>query len=385
MNRRVSAITPSITLGITAKAKELAAAGRTIFSFAAGEPDFDTPEHIKAAAVEALGKGLTKYTPTAGALELRKAIAAKLENENGIKTPPAQVVVSCGAKHSLFNLVLALCDEGDEVILPAPYWLSYPEMMRVAGADSVVVQCSQENDFKMTPDEFAAAITPRTRAVIINSPSNPIGGVYSEEELRAIAEVALKHRIYVISDEIYEKMTYDGCRHFSIASISDEMAALTITVNGFSKAYSMTGWRLGYLTGAREIVDAVDALQSHSTSGPTTFAQFAAIAALTGTQAPLQEMVAAFDERRNYMYERLTSIAGVTCVRPQGAFYMLPDIGEAGMDSVTFSEKLITDTGVAVVPGAAFGNDRTVRLSYACSMQNIENGLDRLESFIKAL
>lgn len=385
MNSRVAAITPSITLGITAKAKELAAAGKTIYSFAAGEPDFDTPEHIKAAAVEALGKGLTKYTPTAGMLELRKVIVDKLASENGIKCKPSQIVVSCGAKHSLFNLILALCDNGDEVILPAPYWLSYPEMVRMAGAKTVVVDCSQENDFKMTAQQFEAAITGKTRAVIINSPSNPIGVVYSEDELRAIADVALKHNVFIISDEIYEKMVYDGCRHFSIASISDELAALTITVNGFSKAYSMTGWRLGYLTAAQEIVDAVNALQSHSTSGPTTFAQYAAMAAITGTQEPLQKMLTAFDQRRNYIYERLTSIPGVSCVRPQGAFYVLPDIGETGMDSVSFSEKLIADTGVAVVPGAAFGNDRTIRLSYACSMQNIENGLNQLEEFIKGL
>lgn len=385
MNARVSSITPSITLGITSKARALAAAGKSICNFAAGEPDYDTPQHIKAAAVEALENGCTKYTPASGLMDLRVAIADKLNEENGLSVKPQQVVVSCGAKHSLYNLVMALCDEGDEVIVPAPYWLSYPEMIRLAGAKTVAVAGEEANDYKMTPEQLAAAVTPRTRALIINSPSNPIGVVYSEEELRALAAVALKHGIYIIADEIYEKMTYDGCRHFSIGSISDEVAALTITVNGFSKAYSMTGWRLGYLAGPADLVAAVIALQSHSTSGPTTFAQHAAVAALKGTQEPLRTMLAAFDKRRIFMYERLTAMPGVQCVRPQGAFYMLPNIHASGLDSVQFAERMIEETGVAVVPGIAFGNDETVRLSYACSMEEIETGMDRMHKFMQQL
>jgi len=294
INERVASITPSVTLGIDSKAKELAAQGKKIYSFAAGEPDFDTPEHIKKSSASALEGGQTKYTPVAGLLSLRRAIVEKLEKENGLHYTADQIVVSNGAKHSLFNIFMALCRDGDEVVIPAPYWLSYPEMVNVAGGKPVFVHCREDNDFKMTPVEFADAITPRTKAVVINSPSNPVGVVYSDAELKGLAEVAVDKGIYIVSDEIYEKMIYDNTPHFSIGSFSQEILEKTITVNGFSKAFSMTGWRLGYLAGPMDIVRAVNAFQSHSTSGPNTFAQFGGLEALKGSQECVVEMVKAF-------------------------------------------------------------------------------------------
>lgn len=385
INKRIASIPPSVTLGVTSKAKAMKAAGETVYSFAAGEPDFDTPEHIKAAAVQALSDGQTKYAPVPGLPALRSAISNKLKQENGLDYAPEQVVVSCGAKHSLFNIIMALCDEGEEVIIPAPYWLSYPEMVRVSGATPVCVNASQENDFKMTPAEFEAAITPNTKAIIFNSPSNPIGIVYTRSEIEAIVEVALRHGVYIIADEIYEKLVYDGVEHVSPGSLSAEALAMTITVNGFSKAYSMTGWRLGYFAGSEKLVKAVNALQGHSTSSPATFAQYGAVAALEGSQDCLVEMGKAFAERRNYIYDRVSSIDGVSCVKPDGAFYVLPDISSFGLGSVSFAEQLLGTEGVAVVPGAPFGVDSNVRLSYACSMENIEKGLDGFEKFLTKL
>ena len=385
INKRIASIPPSVTLGVTSKAKAMKAAGETVYSFAAGEPDFDTPEHIKAAAVQALADGQTKYAPVPGLPALRSAISNKLKVENGLDYAPEQIVVSCGAKHSLFNIIVALCDEGEEVIVPTPYWLSYPEMIRVSGATPVFVRASQDNDYKMTPEEFEAAITPKTKAIIFNSPSNPIGIVYSRSEIEAIVEVALRHNVYIIADEIYEKLLYDGAEHVSPGSLSPEAQEMVITVNGFSKAYSMTGWRLGYFAGPQKLVKAVNALQGHSTSSPSTFSQYGAVAALEGSQDCLKEMGVAFAERRNYIYERVSAIDGITCVKPGGAFYVLPDISGFGLDSVSFAEKLLTAEGVAVVPGAPFGVDGNVRLSYACSMENIEKGLDGFERFIKSL
>ncbi len=385
INKRIASIPPSVTLGVTSKAKAMIAAGKTVYSFAAGEPDFDTPEHIKSAAVQALTDGQTKYAPVTGLPALRSAISNKLKTENGLDYAPEQVVVSCGAKHSLFNIIMALCDEGEEVIVPTPYWLSYTEMIRVSGASPVLVRARQENDFKMTPEEFEAAITPNTKAIIFNSPSNPIGIVYTRSEIEAIVEVALRHGVYIIADEIYEKLLYDGAEHVSPGSLSPEALEMVITVNGFSKAYSMTGWRLGYFAGPQKLVKAVTALQGHSTSSPTTFAQYGAVAALEGSQDCLKEMGVAFAERRNYIYNRVSAIEAVSCVKPGGAFYVLPDISKFGLDSVSFAEQLLTAEGVAVVPGAPFGVDGNVRLSYACSMENIEKGLDGFERFIKTL
>lgn len=385
INKRIAAITPSITLGITAKAKAMKAEGKKVFSFAAGEPDFDTPENIKKAAADALARGETKYTPSDGAADLRAAIVAKLKRENGLDYKASQVVVSNGAKHSIFNVIMALCQEGDEVIIPAPYWLSYPEMVNIAGGTSVILDCAEADEYKMKPEAFEAAITKKTKAVIINSPSNPIGVVYTEKELRAIAKVAVKHGVYVISDEIYEKLVFGGVKHVSIGSFSKDIYDLTITVNGFSKAYSMTGWRLGYLAGPKDVVDAVSALQSHATSGPNTFAQFGGVEALNGPQDAVEVMRKAFEERRDYIYKRFAAIKGVTCVKPGGAFYILPNISSFGMDSLTFSDKLLESKGVAVVPGVSFGSDATVRLSYACSMDNIKGGLDKFEEFVASL
>ncbi|MCK5528388.1 MAG: pyridoxal phosphate-dependent aminotransferase [Kiritimatiellae bacterium] len=385
INKRIASIPASVTLGVTSKAKAMKAAGETVYSFAAGEPDFDTPEHIKAAAVQALADGQTKYAPVPGLPALRSAISNKLKVENGLNYAPEQIVVSCGAKHSLFNIIVALCDEGEEVIVPTPYWLSYPEMIRVSGATPVFVRASQDNDYKMTPEEFEAAITPKTKAIIFNSPSNPIGVVYNRSEIEKLVEIALRHNVYIIADEIYEKLLYDGAEHVSPGSLSPEAQEMVITVNGFSKAYSMTGWRLGYFAGPQKLVKAVNALQGHSTSSPSTFSQYGAVAALEGPQDCLKEMGVAFAERRNYIYDRVSAIDGITCVKPGGAFYVLPDISKFGLDSVAFAEKLLTEEGVAVVPGAPFGVDGNVRLSYACSMENIEKGLDGFERFIKSL
>jgi len=385
INERVAAIAPSVTLGIDNLAKEMASKGRKVFSFAAGEPDFDTPAHIKKAAIKALEEGQTKYTPVAGTQALRIAIAAKLEKDNGLRYDANQIVVSNGAKHTLFNIFMAICKEGDEVVIPEPYWLSYPEMVNVAGGKPVFVNCREKNDFKITPSEFEKAVTPRTKAIVINSPSNPTGVVYSGDELRAIAEVAVKHGVYIISDEIYEKMMYDGSVHVSVGSFSKEIFDRTITVNGFSKAYSMTGWRLGYFAGPAEIVKAVNAFQSHSTSGPNTFAQFGALEALRGPQDCVKEMLQAFAERRAYILKRLTSIRGISCVKPMGAFYVLPNISSFGLGSVEFAKQLLEREGVAVVPGVAFGADSNVRLSYACSIENIRHGMDRIEEFVKSL
>lgn len=387
LNERIAAIAPSLTLGMDAKAKEMKAKGRTVFSFAAGEPDFDTPEHVKEAAIKALRAGQTKYAPVAGIPALQAAIVEKFEKENGLKYEPRQVVVSNGAKHSLFNIFMALCRNGDEVIIPSPYWLSYPEMVNIAGGKCVFVRCDEKNDFKMTPAQFEAAITSRTKAVIVNSPSNPIGNVYSPEELKVLAGIAVKRSIYVVSDEIYENFLYGGARHASIAGFSKEAYDLTITVNGFSKPFAMTGWRLGYFAGPLELVKAVSAFQSHSTSGPNTFAMFGAVEALKSPESAktVATMLKAFVERRDYLYGRLTAIKGVTCPKPMGAFYMMPNISEFGLGSLQFCERLLEQEGVSVVPGIAFGSDAHIRFSYACSMDNIREGMDRFEKFIASL
>lgn len=385
INNKVAGISPSQTLAITSRAKQMAADGKEIFSFAAGEPDFDTPAHIKSAAEEALRAGETKYSPAVGLLTLRESISEKLKNDNGLTYKPKQVIVSNGGKHSLFNIFMAICNDGDEIIIPAPYWLSYPEMVRVAGGKVVPVYCREDNDFKLTPKELKKVITGKSKAIILNSPSNPIGVVYTGDEIRALAEVAVAHGLYIVSDEMYEKILYDGVEHVSVGSLSPEIFARTITVNGFSKAYSMTGWRLGYFAGPEEITKAVNALQSHSTSGPNTFAQFGAVAALRGSQECVSKMVAAFAERRAYLYGRLTGIEGITCVKPMGAFYMLPNISSFGMDSVSFAERLLEEEGVAVVPGKSFAAAGNVRLSYACSMDNIRGAMDRIEKFVAGI
>ena len=385
LSQRATILTPSLTLSIDSKAKAMKAEGLDVCGFGAGEPDFDTPEHIKAAAQAGLEMGFTKYTPSSGTPELRQAISDKFKADNGLDYKPSQVIVSNGAKHSCYNAILATCQPGDEVIIPAPYWLSYPEMVRLAGADPVFVQTTEANGWKMTADEMQDAMTPRTKMVIINSPGNPTGAVYTREELQAIVDVCVDEEILILSDEIYEKLTYDGAEHVSVASLSQAAYDLTITINGFSKAYSMTGWRLGYLGAPEAIAKAIDAIQSHSTSNPCSFAQKGALAALKGDQQPVADMREEFDMRRNYMMNRLAAIARVSVVKPQGAFYVLVNIGKLGLSSTNFADRLLSKHHVAVVPGVAFGNDGTVRLSYATSLDVIKKGLDRFEEFCKTL
>ncbi|HEX4084419.1 MAG TPA: pyridoxal phosphate-dependent aminotransferase [Chthoniobacteraceae bacterium] len=385
ISSRANSLTPSLTLSIDSKAKAMKAEGIDVCGFAAGEPDFDTPEHIKAAAIEALSKGITKYTPSSGIPDLRQAIAEKFAADNQIEYKPSQVIVSNGAKQSCFNAILATCEPGDEVVIPSPYWLSYPEMVRIAGADPVFVQTKEQNNWKMTAEEFENAMTPRTKMVILNTPGNPTGSVYTREELEKIVEVAAEEDILILSDEIYEKLVYDDTQHVSVASLSDQAYKLTITVNGFSKAYAMTGWRLGYLGAPEGIAKAIDSIQSHSTSNPCSFAQYGALAAVRGDQQPVADMRDEFDLRRNYMYDRLASISQVTAVKPLGAFYILANISRLSLTSQNFSDRLLSKANVAVVPGAAFGDDRTIRLSYATSLDIIKKGMDRFEDFCRTL
>ncbi|MGC3991209.1 MAG: pyridoxal phosphate-dependent aminotransferase [Chthoniobacteraceae bacterium] len=382
---RAAILTPSLTLSIDSKAKAMKAEGIDICSFGAGEPDFDTPEHIKAAAMASLDGGFTKYTPSSGIPELRQAIAEKFLKDNGLEYKASQIIVSNGAKHSCYNAILAICEPGDEVIIPAPSWLSYPEMVRLAGAEPVFVQTSEENNWKMTADEFQNAMTPRTKMVILNTPGNPTGSVYTREELEKLAEVALDEEIIILSDEIYEKLVYDDVKHVSIASLSKEVYDLTITINGFSKAYSMTGWRLGYLAAPESIAKAIDSIQSHSTSNPCSFAQQGGLAALKGDQQPVEDMRAEFDMRRQYMFDRLTKVPGVTAVKPEGAFYVLANISRLSLTSQNFANRLLSKANVAVVPGVAFGDDRTIRFSYATSLDIIKKGMDRFEEFCRTL
>jgi len=382
---RSTSLTPSLTLSIDSKAKAMRAEGQEVYSFAAGEPDFDTPEHIKAAAIAAIEAGFTKYTPSSGILELRQAIADKLRADNGLDYGPGQVIVSNGAKHSCLNAILATCGPGDEVIIPAPYWLSYPEMVRIAGADPVCVRTSQANGWKLTPDEFWGAMSPSTKMIILNSPGNPTGTVYTRAELEALAEVALEEDILMLSDEIYEKLVYEDATHVSVGSLSLEAKDLTITVNGFSKSYAMTGWRLGYLAAPEPIAKVIDSIQSHSTSNPCSFAQKGALAALKGDQSAITDMREEYDMRREYMFDRLSKISNLSVVKPLGAFYALANISKMNLSSQNFSDRLLSKAGVAVIPGIAFGDDATIRLSYATSLDVIKKGLDRFEQFCTTL
>jgi aspartate aminotransferase len=379
---RVQELTPSLTLAIDSKAKAMKAEGQNVIGFGAGEPDFDTPEHIKAAAMGSLDAGFTKYTPSSGIPELRAAISEKLKAENGLDYKPSQIIVTCGAKHACFNAMLATLDPGDEVIIPAPYWLSYPEMAKLVGAVPVIVPTKAENNYKITPEEFRDAMTPRTKMIIINSPGNPTGSVYTENELAGLADVALDEDILILSDEIYEKLIYDGVKHVSIATLSKDVYNLTLTVNGFSKPYAMTGWRLGYIAAPEGVAKAIDSLQSHSTSNPTSFAQKGALAAYKGSQDCVTQMVAEYDARRKLICGLLDAIPNLKYVKPQGAFYVLVDISATGQNSTQFAERLLDKQKVAVVPGVAFGDDKTVRLSYATSRANIEEGLKRIASFV---
>ena len=359
--------------------------GIDVCSFGAGEPDFDTPEHIKTAAIAALEAGFTKYTPSSGIPDLRQAVADKFLIDNGIDYKPSQIIISNGAKHSCYNAILATCQPGDEVIIPTPYWLSYPEMVRLAGADPVFVYTKEEDGWKLTAEEFENAMTPRTKMIILNSPGNPTGAVYTKEELQALANVAAEEEILILSDEIYEKLVYDDSKHVSIASLGQEYYDLAITVNGFSKSYAMTGWRIGYLGAPDPIAKAIDSIQSHSTSNACSFAQKGALAALRGDQQSVADMRDEFNLRREYMLERFSKMPHLSVVRPNGAFYVLVNISKLGLTSQNFADRLLSKANVAVVPGIAFGDDRTLRFSYATSLDVIKKGMDRFEEFCRTL
>ncbi len=384
ISKRVSGISPSVTLAITAKAKQMQKDGIDVVGFGAGEPDFDTPDNIKDAAIKAIESGFTKYTPSGGIPELKQAVCDKLKKDNGIDYKPSEVLISCGGKHTLYNIMEALLENGDEAILPSPYWVTYEEQIKMAGAKPVIVDTSKTG-FKLTAASVEKALTKKTKLLILNSPSNPTGMTVDEKEQRKIAELAVKHKFFVISDEVYEFLVYDKRKNLSIASLGEDIKKLTLTVNAVSKTYSMTGWRIGYCAGPAEIIKAMDNLQSHSTSNPCSIAQKAALEALTGPQDFLREWVKAFDERRKYMVTRLNKIKGIKCLMPEGSFYTFPDISGTGMKSMEFTEKLLEEAKVAVVPGRDFGADKNVRLSYACSMENIKKGLDRIEKFCNSL
>ncbi|MCG6136887.1 MAG: pyridoxal phosphate-dependent aminotransferase [Nostoc sp. LLA-1] len=381
---RVSKVTPSLTLAIAAKAKAMKADGIDVCSFSAGEPDFDTPAHIKAAAAKALDEGKTKYGPAAGEPKLREAIARKLKTDNGLDYKSENVIVTNGGKHSLYNLMVALIDVGDEVIIPAPYWLSYPEMVTLVGGVPVIITTDAATDYKITPEQLRQAITPKTKLFILNSPSNPTGMVYTPEEIKELAQVVVDADIFVVSDEIYEKILYDGAEHISIGSVGKEIFDRTLISNGFAKAYSMTGWRLGYLAGPVEIIKAASTIQGHSTSNVCTFAQYGAIAALESSQDCVESMLQAFAKRRQVMLDRLNAIPGLSCAKPNGAFYLFPDISKTGLKSLEFCDALLENHQVAVIPGIAFGADQNIRLSYATDMATIEKGMDRLEKFVQS-
>ena len=382
---RAASLAPSLTLAISAKAKQMRAEGGDVIGFGAGEPDFDTPQHIKEEAAKALADGFTKYTPSGGVRELREAIAEKFWQENGLRYSPSQIVVSCGGKHSCYNAIMAVCNPGDEVIIPSPYWVSYPEMAKLAGARPVVLPTMEETAFKVLPEQLAEAITNRTRLFILNSPNNPTGTVYTPEEARLLGNVCVEKGVYLMSDEIYERLLYGGATHQSAASFSREHYDHTIIVHGFAKAWSMTGWRLGFMAAPECIAQAVDAMQSHSTSHPTSFAQMGGIAALRGSQAHLADWMTQFDRRRQLALERLREMEGIRCVEPLGAFYLFPNVAGTGLRASEFCERLLEEKQVAAVPGEAFGNEDCVRLSYATSLESLEKGLERMASFVRDL
>jgi len=384
-------ISPSSTLAIDAKAKKMKAEGLDVIGFGAGEPDFDTPEHIKKVAIAAIEDGFTKYTPASGILELKQAICKKFEKDNGLDYAPAQIVVSNGAKHSLINAFQAICNPGDEIIIPAPYWVSYPEMVKIAGAVPVIIETSEQSGFKFTVEQIKQVLTKKTKALVINSPSNPTGMVYSEEELAEIADLAVERELFVVSDEIYEKLIYDGYKHVSIASLNNKIKEQTVVVNGVSKTYAMTGWRIGYTASNHEIAKIMANIQSHATSNPNSIAQKAAEAAISGEQDIINTMVSAFISRRNYMVKRINAIPGLSCVTPNGAFYVLMNIskligkeieGKKINGSDDFADVLLEKAQVALVPGSGFGIDTHVRLSYATSLSNITEGLNRIENLL---
>ena len=390
----MSAIAPSLTLAISAKAKAMKAAGESVVSFGVGEPDFNTPEHIIAAAKKALDDGQTKYTPSSGLMPLRKAICEKFKKDNGLDYEPSQIIVSNGAKHSIFNACYAVLEEGDEVIIPTPYWLTYPEVVKVCGATPVYLECAKENKFKFSAEDLKNAITPKTKMLIFNSPSNPTGAVYSEEEVRAIAKVCEEAEIFVLADEIYEKLFYNGVKPFSIAKCSEKMKELTITVNGVSKTYAMTGWRVGYLAAPKDVAKAIDSFQSHATSNACSISQYATIEALQSSEEEIAQMVNVFDKRRAKLLALISEIDGVQSVEPDGAFYVMLVVGglygksyngKQINGSIDFADALLDAEKVATIPGVSFGADDCLRLSYSLSEADIEEGLARIKRFVDSL
>lgn len=391
---RVAKVKPSETLAITAKANALRAEGRDVIGFGAGEPDFDTPDHIKQAAIKAIEAGFTKYTPVGGTDELKDAIIQKLAVDNHLEYKRSQIVVSCGAKHTLYNLAQVLIEEGDEVIVPAPYWVSYPDIVVLAGGTPVIVNTSEKEGFKMQPRQLKAAITTRTKALVLNGPSNPTGAGYSPDDLKALAVVLADTDIFIISDDIYEKILYTNYPFANMAMVDESLKDRTIVVNGVSKAYAMTGWRIGYAAGPQEIIGAMVKIQGQSTSNPTSIAQKASVAALNGDQSVVEMMVREFKKRRDYIVEALNDIQGISCLMPEGAFYVFPNVsstygssfaGRKITTSTDFIEYLLDEANVATVPGAAFGNDQHIRLSYATSMKNIEEGVKRMKNAVAKL
>ncbi len=392
--KRVSKLKPSPTLAIDAKAKAMISQGMDVINFGVGEPDFDTPDNIKEAAIKAIKNGFTKYTAVSGIDVLREAIVKKLKEDNNLIYSKNQIIVSCGAKHSLYNIAQVLFDRGDEVIIPAPYWVSYPDQVILNNAKPVIVDTNEDNNFMLNIKELKKKISKKTKAIILNSPSNPTGSAYNKNTLEEIAEIAVRKKMFVISDEIYEKIVYDGFKHISIASLNDKIKSLTIVVNGLSKSHSMTGWRIGYAAGPEEIISAMSKVQSQSTSNPASISQKAAFEALTGPQDSVGMMLAEFDKRRRYIVERLNKIEGITCRMPQGAFYVFPNVsklfgrgydGKKVKGSSDLAAYFLENAQTAVVSGDAFGADDYIRFSYATSMDALRKGLDRIEDAIKAL
>jgi aspartate aminotransferase len=384
ISSRITKVTPSLTLSITNQAKAMKARGEEVYGLAGGEPEMDTPDFIKNAAIKALQEGKTKYTPSSGIPELREAIAKKLKVENKINYDARQIIVGNGAKHSCMSAIMAVIEEGDEVIIPSPYWLSYPEMVRIAGGVPVIVETTEENNWKITPEQFEDNMSGLTKMIIINSPGNPTGAVYTADELRALGEVAISEDIVILSDEIYEHLVYGQAKHVSIASLSKELYDLTITVNGFSKAYSMTGWRLGYIAAPMALADAISDMQGHTASNPCTFAQYGALAALTVENSFVEDLRAEYDMRRQFMYNKLKSIPNISVIEPEGAFYFLVNTSKLGMKSVNLCDKLLTRYRVAAIPGIAFGNDDSIRMSYCTTLDVLNEGLTRFEEFCRS-
>ncbi|MBM7577405.1 pyridoxal phosphate-dependent aminotransferase [Jeotgalibacillus terrae] len=385
---RVKSLTPSTTLAITAKAKELKAEGKDVIGLGAGEPDFNTPDHIIEAAYESMKSGETKYTPAAGTVALKQAVADKFKRDQHITYDLPEIFVGSGAKHVLYCLFQAILNDGDEVIIPTPYWVSYPEQVKLAGGTPVIVEGKESNDYKITAEQIAEAAGPKTKAVILNSPSNPTGMVYSKEELSSIGQACMDKGLLIVSDEIYEKLLYGGTEHVSIAEISPELKEHTMIVNGVSKSHSMTGWRIGYAAGRADIIKAMTNLASHSTSNPTTTAQFGALAAYNGPQDAVEEMRQAFESRLNKVYDKVNSIEGFRCIKPQGAFYLFPNVKEAaalcGFDSVDeFAKDLLSEANVAVIPGSGFGSPDNIRLSYATDLESLEKAISRISSYVE--